>query len=413
MNPPKIPPDEASRLKSLHAYQLLDTAFEAAFDDLTKLASEICGTPIALVSLIDKDRQWFKSKVGLAADETPREVSFCGHAILGDDIFVIQDACADPRFADNPLVVGDPGIRFYAGTPLRGREGMNLGTLCVIDRKPRDLSPLQRTALTTLKRQVEAQFELRRSMTELAATQIALERVQRQKASLTAMVVHDLKNPLASIIPNAKYVADQPELSEESKDAVQDIERAASILHQRVLNLLDVSSSEDGALVVTRKTLPLGPFLQSVVDSIARRAAEKEQELFVVEPDTSLNCSADPELLRRTLENLIINALKYSPPKATIRLDATQPESGWVEIRVADDGPGIAETNRDRIFDKYTRLDRDVTGGEAGSRGLGLAFCKAAAEAHDGSIRVERNVPRGAVFVVRLPSFVTRHEGRG
>jgi hypothetical protein len=163
-----FPDNEAARLDALRRYKILDTAPEPIFDDFAFLASTICGTPIATMTLIDKDRQWFKAQVGMENSQTPREHAFCAHTILGADVLVVEDAMSDERFAQNPFVTAAPHIRFYAGAPLIDADGHALGSLCVIDRAPRPLSEAQRKALQALARQVIAQMEYRRISGEMA-----------------------------------------------------------------------------------------------------------------------------------------------------------------------------------------------------------------------------------------------------
>jgi len=177
-----IPENEATRIEALRSYKILDTNSERAYDDLALLAATICGVPIALISLVDNDRQWFKSKFGLSEKETSRDVAFCAHAILQNEPLVVEDATKDNRFADNPLVTGEPFVRFYAGFPLVDANGMALGTLCVIDHQSRRLTTHQRHLLQTVTRQVMALLELRRVSHCLAH---ALEQVKTLKGLLS------------------------------------------------------------------------------------------------------------------------------------------------------------------------------------------------------------------------------------
>jgi GAF domain-containing protein len=185
-----LPKNETQRLKVLWQYDLLDTVPEEVFDDLTDLAALICEAPIALISLVDEKRQWFKSKIGISARETSRDISFCAHAILKRGLFIVPDATKDPRFRNNPLVTGPQKIRFYAGMPLKSPDGYALGTLCVLDQQPRQLRPEQKRALMILARHVETQLELRRHATDLAE---ARKHGDRQNAELARAQVEIVK----------------------------------------------------------------------------------------------------------------------------------------------------------------------------------------------------------------------------
>ncbi len=187
---PSKPDDEAKRLADLKALNILDTPADERFDRVTRIAHELFGVPIALVSLVDEHRQWFKSSVGLDVSETSREVSFCGHAILGDEVFVVSDAASDRRFDDNPLVLEAPNIRFYAGCPLKSTRGSKLGTLCVIDRKPREFDSRDKRVLQDLAAMVERELELTQMATVDELTEIPNRRGFRLLADNTLKLCH-------------------------------------------------------------------------------------------------------------------------------------------------------------------------------------------------------------------------------
>jgi signal transduction histidine kinase len=387
---------ERARLAALHEARILDTPAEPAFDDLVAVASGICGAPIALISLVDRDRQWFKARLGIEATETAREVSFCDHAIRETGVFVVEDAALDVRFADNPLVTGEPRIRFYAGVPLLAGERHPIGTLCVIDRVPRTLTPCQHTALLALGRQVEAQLELR-------GTVRALIRAERQKYELTNLIVHDLKSPLSTITPNAEFLLDEPDLSHDARDAARAIISAAETMHRMVLDMLDVSIAEDGGLIPSLESVDLCALLEGIAQTSAHRCTQLRRSLELATPPAGTTLLADPDLLRRVLENLLDNAIKYS--HARIRIDAGLAD-GAAMIHVRDDGAGVPPAYRDAIFDMRVRIPRDVRPHARSSRGLGLAFCRLAVEAHGGRIWVD-DEPGGSAFHVYLPCNVS------
>lgn len=198
-----MPTDEQARLAALRRYRILDTEPERAFDDLTMLASHICGTPMALITLIDEDRQWFKSEVGIGVRETERSVAFCTHAIQHPGIMEVPDAREDPRFRDNPLVTGAPHIRFYAGAPLVTPDGHALGTLCVVDTEPRRLTPEQNRMLDALRRQAQAQLDLRLNLIELEAALAERDRAEAEQAALIGELRASLEkvDKLSALMP--------------------------------------------------------------------------------------------------------------------------------------------------------------------------------------------------------------------
>lgn len=288
--------NEKARLQALHQYKILDTDPEKAFDDLTILAAHICETPVALISLIDSERQWFKSRVGIDVTETPREVSFCAVAIQQPNLFIVPDATKDPRFSANPFVVSDPKVRFYAGAPFSSSDGHPLGTLCVVDVVPRQLTPSQENALLALSRQVQAQFELRKNLMDLRS---ALEERDRAEAERDRTIVN-------------------------LQQALDHVQRLSGLLPACSACKLDV-------------TIPANPnAISGVVDGVMQIARE-------------MKCAEGNEYqielaLREALANAIVHGCDNDPNKK-VECCVACTESSDIVIVVRDPGQGFALTD--------------------------------------------------------------------
>ncbi|RYZ97975.1 MAG: GAF domain-containing sensor histidine kinase [Proteobacteria bacterium] len=240
-----LPENEFERLARLRSYAILDSEAEATFDELTTLAGQICETPIALISLIDENRQWFKSAVGLSATETPRDVAFCAHAILQNDVFTVPDAHADERFHDNPLVTGGPKVRAYAGAPLINAQGMPLGTLCVIDHKEREFTPAQKATLQLIASQVITRMEIRRLRQDIQPQ-------YAHAAGILASISHELRTPLNGILGASEMLLDT-DLTDEQRRWAELSKKSAVALLGAVEQVLEL-----GREVVTSGLAPGG-----------------------------------------------------------------------------------------------------------------------------------------------------------
>ncbi|HTL88455.1 MAG TPA: GAF domain-containing protein, partial [Leptolyngbya sp.] len=254
MIPASLPTNEAERLNTLYQCRILNTAPEGVFDDITRLAAYICQTPIALVSLIDSERQWFKSKVGLTATETPRKLAFCAHAILQSNVLIVPDALLDERFADNPLVTAEPYVRFYAGAPLITAEGLTLGTLCVIDHVPRSLSHEQVEALRTLAQQVTRQIELRRDLTDLQKVQINRKQKRKKNRHFFTKIAIGFGSA-ALILAVAEFVSYQSWTRFlQSRTAEVNSQQVLTTLQDLLSQLKDIETGQRGYIITGRES---------------------------------------------------------------------------------------------------------------------------------------------------------------
>jgi len=386
---------EESRLKALLRYEVLDTEDETAFDELTELASAICNTPISLVSLVDDHRQWFKSKVGLDATETSKDIAFCSHAILQDEVFEVSDALKDKRFTDNPLVSGAPDIRFYAGAPLCNADGLPVGTLCVIDTKARELTDDQRRALQVLAKQVISQLELRLNNRRL-------ERLNKEREQLFAVLAHDLRSPFNSILGVARRLRNKAkDLSPVDVGKMSELVLNSSLsVYQLLDELLQWSENRLGATQCNLSEAPLLPLVEQTLSFMSENAELKSIELKQ-QVSSDIKIKGDTTLIKTTLRNLLANAIKYAPEGGRVEVLAVV-RGGLVEVSVQDNGDGVPEAIKKSLFVECVESQRG-TQGETG-HGLGLSLSYDFVRMQGGRMWIDENYKEGAKITFSLPS---------
>jgi len=393
--------NEIARLNALRQYQILDTACEAALDDLTLLAAEICGTPIALISLIDGCRQWFKSKVGLDIESTPRDLAFCAHAILQpNDILIVPDTLLDERFANNPLVTSDPCIRFYAGAPLVTPDSYALGTLCVIDRIPRDLSLEQQNSLRILSRQVVSQFELRRNLDKLELITTA----ERQRIEvLISTLSHHMRTPLFGIRGTLRAILKGAYgiVNDSCKEGLEDCYQANEDVLQLVEALLDISRHQ--TLVLQNLNYEFLNWKDIFVKAITRSNSNQQQKPIIeyeISPSLPTICGDELEI-QRVVQNLLENTLQVTKANQSINLAVVGLGGAQVKVSVSAPGPGIAPQQQERLFHRFSQ-ERDQS--DFNLTELNLYLCRLIIEAHGGTIGVESTLGKGSTFWFTLPA---------
>lgn len=382
---------EEERIKALKRYSILDTPPDGSFDKLTKLAASLLKVPIAIVSLVDTDRIWFKSKYGIDSQQIDRDEGLCASVIFSEDLYLVEDAAIDPRTLSNPLVAGSFGLRFYAAVPLRTRDGFNLGTFCVIDKAPRSLNEEEEQILKDLRDIVMDQIELR------LASRVSMA----QHNQILNTTAHDLKNPLTTIPVRADLIK-MKKNNPEMVDTLCDQIKIASLNMVRIIDeLLQVGSMEAGKIHLMLIKVNV-PFLVSNVVSMNQPLAERKNQTLHFSYEKDLYVNADEGKLTEIIDNLINNAIKYSPVDKHIFIRVKE-RSGMVMIEVEDQGLGLTLEDKSKLYQRFTRLSAQPTAGE-NSTGLGLSIVKVLVEAHHGVIRAEsEGKDKGCKFIVELP----------
>lgn len=392
-----IPANDRERLDALLSYQILDTETEQEYDDIVRLAAEICQTPYSVITLIDKDRQWFKATVGIDVNETDRKSSFCGHAInTPDQTFIIENAHEDVRFFDNPLVV-DGLVGSYVGVPLVTPDGFPLGALCVIDPKPKKLAEFQVKSLEKLAHQVTKLLELHKINKRLVESHNILSDRYRELEKFSSVVSHDLKSPLNNILMMSKMFGEDysDRLDENGRNILDYIGASAEQLKRLIDGILE-HYKYDGLDVSKREKIRLrkvSEYLTGLIGSV-----EGIEYRF---PDEKATFWTNEIAFGQILYNLIANAVKYNDKKQGIVEISYAKTADEHLISVTDNGRGIPEQHQEKIFEIFSTLGTPDRFNAKGT-GIGLSTVKKLLDKIGGRIEVKSQPGEGSTFTIYL-----------
>jgi two-component system NtrC family sensor kinase len=404
-----FPLNEKERLQALIDYEILDTIIEQSYDEITKLASEICETPIALISLIDKERQWFKSHHGLEAKETPRDIAFCAHAILESKPFIVEDSHLDERFSDNPLATGGPLVRFYAGFPLQTPEGYNIGTICVIDQKPKQLNTTQINSLKILSKHVINLLELNKvlKIKDMQSAQLINSSKMASLGEIAAGVAHEINNPLTILAGKCKLIERLVDCDPVDKllvkESIERINVGIARISKIVKSLSSFSRESKNDPMVTCEVNHI------INDTVSLCKERFENHLIEIKMLTADNCFIEclPSEISQVIMNLILNSHDaiINLPDKWIEIK-TKIQDDYIEIRVTDSGKGISE----KIVDKLM-LPFFTTKEMGKGTGLGLSIAFGIIQKHHGTFKYDSKSVNTS-FVITLPNQQPKSESK-
>lgn len=394
--------NEKERLKDVKRLNILDTLPEKDFDAITKLASNICGTPVSVISIIDQDRQWFKSKVGLEISETPRSQAFCHFAIQDpENVMEVEDAMNDPRFDDNPLVhTNDHPVISYTGIPLISDRGFAIGTLCTIDYKPRKLEEDQIQSLKLLASQVVKMFELRKANIDLNRTSKELKKRYDELEMFAGVVSHDMKSPLANItltIDTLKKKLELYDLEDESVDTyLQYLKNSAMSMSSYIQGMLDYYRSDHSSNdeIVAFK---LRAFVKEIIGML-----NVNDSYEIALPPKGIEIVANKTALEQVFLNILNNSIKYCDKERPVIEVLYADNSKDYRFIFKDNGPGIKPEDQKKIFELFNTLNVLDRNGKRGT-GIGLATVKKLVGNMDGKIEVTSVLREGTSFTVTIP----------
>lgn len=398
---PRPNSNEAERLEALRKLNILDTPAEESFDKITKIIGQSLGVPIALISLVDEDRQWFKSCYGIDATQTSRNASFCAHAIVKPSILHVPDALEDERYRENILVTDEPNIRFYLGAPLVTKDGYALGSLCAIDTVPRyDITVNQLNLIETLAELVMTQLELR-------INKQRLEDAHNSKSAFFAGMSHEIRTPMNGIM-GAATLLKNAKLPESEEKYVNTILSSGRMLLEIIDEVLDFAKMESQQLTLHEIDFNLHESCTQQIELLKTIADEKDIEVTLnIDDKLPQYVFADETRIKQVLSNIIGNAIKFTDPQGYVKIDFSQDEENMLTISIADNGAGIAQDQIDNIFVAYEQILEHRKHSKSAGTGLGLAITKYLIEIMGGTIAVESEVDVGTCFTINIPLKVS------
>ncbi|MEX2604110.1 MAG: GAF domain-containing sensor histidine kinase [Gracilimonas sp.] len=396
----QVPENEAERQSKLEEYDILDTLPEEEFDSLVELAGIITNSPVSLMNILDQDRQWTKAAVGATSGKSiQRSETICQYTILEDQNFEVEDLTKDERFKSKPYVEGDPMYRSYSGYTLKSPDGYNLGTLCVLDTKPRKLDETQNKALKTIASEIMARLELRKKQHEL-------EQLNKEKDLFLRAVNHDIKSPINGIISSAHYLQNQ---WDGDRDELNEFLSMIELSGRKLINytselMTNILLKEDSKLHIDE--VKINELIEDLIHIYTPLAKAKHIDIKL-DCDTPGSFKLDNEKFKLILSNLISNALKFCNKEDTIQVKATiltnsNSKSKTLHTSVTDTGIGIPEDFVPELFTKNKKHQRQGTQGEISS-GMGLPIVKQFVELHGGGIKINTEDGKGTTFHIVIP----------
>jgi len=378
---------------------------EPDFDTIAQLAAEICETPIALVCLVDESGQWFKARVGGVPRSTALEAALCARALDVPELLEIDDARTDPEFAEDPEVVGEPRVRFYAGAPLRLGDGPALGVVCVLDHRPRRLGAVQRRALCALARYATAEVELRRYAREASGVTGRVQDLVELEERILTTVGHELRTPLSSIRGYLEILLDdtEPLDTATARQFLGVMQRNSERLLRLVDDMLTAAEFSSGGLSLRLVEVDLTELVTDVVEESRALTAHQPVRLLWEAP-TAVPVAAARRPLEQALRHLLLNAIRFTTEgEIRVRVEPGPAVGGGPQVVVSDTGAGIDPADLPRLFDPFYRsvsADADAVQGA----GLGLTVVRAIVEAHGGTVAVDSTLGRGTTVTLAFPA---------